>query len=156
RRRNIVEHAVHEVGGLKQECFLEAFVESRRAFVAHAVRIGNVDAIEPGIVADRQPASRAEDLGERLVPVRHGARGIEAGHFAVGELAGRDTVVYVAELAQAMVDGYDAGRENADRFGIAEQPAGEVDVMYGAVEENAAAGWGEADKKSRRIVHVEV
>src|SRR5215471_270190 len=31
RRRNIVEHAVHEVGGLKQECFLEAFVESRRA-----------------------------------------------------------------------------------------------------------------------------
>src|SRR5215471_20752058 len=45
RRRPILEHAIDEVLGLAQESLLEALVEGRRALVAHAVRVGDVDAI---------------------------------------------------------------------------------------------------------------
>ena len=49
-----------------------------------------------------------------------------------------------------------AGGEDAQRLGRAEKPAGEIDVVDAAVEEDAAAGRCEAHEKTGRIVHVEV
>src|SRR4029078_7879275 len=72
------------------------------------------------------------------------------------ELAGGDTVVDVAELAQALVDRDRGGGEHAPRARVARDPAREVDVVHRAVEKNPAAGRREADEKSRRIVHVEI
>src|SRR5450755_743404 len=103
RRREIIEHGVDKMRRLAQECLLEPLVERRRAFVAHSVRIGNVDAIDPGVLADGKPASGTEYLGRCLMPVRHGPRGVEARHLAVGEFARRDAVVDVAELTQPLV-----------------------------------------------------
>ena len=57
RRRAIVEHRVDEMRRLVQERLLEALVERRRAFVAHAVRVGDVDAVQPRI-RGRRPAGR--------------------------------------------------------------------------------------------------
>src|SRR5450631_2095009 len=106
---SIVEHAVDEVHGLAQKGILETLVEGRRALVAHAVRVGDVEAVQTRVLADREPACGAEDLGRSLVAMRHGARSVEAGHLAVGEFAGRDTVVDVSEFAQALVDRDHAG-----------------------------------------------
>ena len=68
------------------------------------------------VAADGQPAVGADDLGRRLVAVRHRARRVEARHAAVGELAHRHAVVDVAARAQAFVDGNRAGREHAQRL----------------------------------------
>ena len=108
-----------------------ADVEERKPHL-RSEAVGDVDTVEPRIVSDRQPAAGAEDLGQRLVAVRHGARGIEAGHFAVLEFAGGDAVVDVAKLAQAVVDRHHAGRERAHRLRITQQPAGEIDVVHRA------------------------
>src|SRR6185503_2666049 len=81
---------------------------------------------------------------------------VKAGEFSPVELAGGDTVVDVAELAQALVDRDRAGGEHAPRPRIAQEPAREVDVVHRAVEKNPAAGGREADEKSRRIVHIEI
>src|ERR1700676_3983351 len=73
-RRAIVEHGVDEMCRLAQKRLLEPLIEGRGAFVAHSVRIGDVDAVLARILADGQSAHRAENLGRCLVPVRHGAR----------------------------------------------------------------------------------
>src|SRR6266566_3833872 len=122
RRRGIVEHGIDEMRRLAEERLLEPLIEGRGAFVAHSVRIGDVDAVLARILANAQPPQRAEDLGRCLMPMCHGARRKEACHLAVGEFAGRDAVVDVAEFAQALVQRNDAGREHAYRFGIPQQP----------------------------------
>src|SRR6202047_2262021 len=120
RGSGIVEHSIDEMRRLAQERLLESLIEGRGAFVAHSVRIGNVDAVLARILADGQSPQRAEDLGRCLVPMRHGARREKARHLAVGEFTGRHAVVDVAEFAQALVQRDDAGREYAYRFGIPE------------------------------------
>src|SRR5215470_2119233 len=112
RWRPILEHAIDEVLGLAQESLLEALVEGRRALVAHAVRVGDVDTVKPRVMADGEPALGPEDLGERLMAVRHGARSVEAGHLAVGEFARGHSVVDIAKFAQPLVDRHYAGRED--------------------------------------------
>src|SRR6202171_1890414 len=155
-RRGIVEHCIDKMRRLAQECLLESLIEGRRAFVAYSMCIGDVDAVKARVLADRESAVRSENLGRRLVPVRHGARRVKTCHLAIGEFAGRHTVVDVAEFPQALVQRHHAGRENAYRFGIPQQPAGKIDIVHGAVEEDAAAGGREAHEKARRIVHVEI
>ena len=107
-------------------------------------------------MTDRESAECAEDFGERLMTMRHGSRGVKTGDFAVAEFAGGHAIVDVAELAQSLMDRHHAGGENAHRLRIAEEPAREVDVVHGTVEEDAAARGRKSHEKPRRIVHVEV
>src|SRR5689334_15788250 len=69
----IVENRVDKMRELMQERAFEALIERRRAFVAHAMGVGNVDTVEPRVRTDGQPAAGAEDLGGRLMAVRHRA-----------------------------------------------------------------------------------
>src|SRR4029078_5356984 len=115
RRRAIVEHCIDEMRDFVQERRLEALVERRRAFVANAMRVGNVDPVEPRVCADGEPPGGAENLGRGLVTVRHRARRVEAGELAAVELAGGHAVVDVAEFAQALVNRDRTRGEHAQR-----------------------------------------
>ncbi len=116
RRRTVVEHRVDEMRDLAQERLLEALVERRRAFVAHAVRVGDVDPV-------RAADSRRWSAGRRCRRSRSPSRG-RAPSCATRrsrpvlpsvELADRHAVVDVAEFAQALVDRDGAGGEHAQR-----------------------------------------
>ena len=98
RRRPILEHRLHELGILAQERVLEALVERRRAFVAHAVRVRDHDVVEAAFAADGDSALGADHLGQALEAVRHRARRVDRRDLAGRELAGRDAVVDVARI----------------------------------------------------------
>src|SRR5215470_8779359 len=49
-----------------------------------------------------------------------------------------------------------ARSEDPHRLGIAQEPAREIDVVDGAVEEDAPARWREAHEETGRIIEIEV
>ncbi|ABA49379.1 hypothetical protein BURPS1710b_1837 [Burkholderia pseudomallei 1710b] len=139
---------------LDQERILEAVEERRRAGVADARRIIDLDAVRARVAADRERARRADHFGVRVVAVRHRARRIEHREPAAFELADRDAVVDVAARAQPLVQRDRARRVHARRARRAEQPSCDVDVVHGAIEEDAARARREAHEKALGIVPV--
>src|SRR3954471_18807046 len=63
RHRQITEHGVHESLRFELEGLRKALIESRRAFVAHALGIGYLHTIEPRVLSDCQATACTDDFG---------------------------------------------------------------------------------------------
>src|SRR4051812_25539570 len=83
RHRQITKHGVHESLRFKLEGIRKPLIKSRRAFAAHALGIGYLHTVESRVLSNRQATARTDNLGQRFVPVCHGARRIEAGDLPV-------------------------------------------------------------------------
>ncbi len=114
----------------------------------------DLDAVDPGVLPDGEPPGGADDLGQRLVAVRHRPRRVDRRDLAAGELDHRDRVVDVADFAQAFVDRDRAGGEYTCGPAGAEQPAHGVDVVDAHVEQDPAGRARVADEEAAGVVLV--
>ena len=127
----------------------------RRDFPPYTRRLVDMDQIRHRLGVDGEFALGANDLSTVILAGGHHARAVEIGDAAAVELDDADGVVAVVVFPQLGLHGRDAGADDAlDDAVLAEEPQGEIDVVDGAVDEDAAAEFGVGDEEARGVEHV--
>ena len=124
---------------------------------AHALGAGAVDIVDHGLVllrhgGDADGALGAHDLGLHMVAIGSGAAHMDHAHGAVLKLVHGHAGLVVTGLLELRV--LEGGAHGVDLGGLAAQePAHQVDVVDGHVQENAAGGLGEIDAIAEMFVN---
>ena len=105
-----------------------------------------------GVAVDRQLAVWASDFRAVFLSCCHHAAAEQLRDFAVVELYNADCVVTVVVFAELRRDSRDADGTHGFDVGVfPEKPECEIDVVDGAVDEDAAGELGVLDEKARGV-----
>lgn len=155
RQPPIIQTGGRELISFRHESLLEPPVIRPRDLPPDPGRFVDGHEVRRRVQVDGQFALRADDLGRVFLARGHHARRVQVGDAAAVELDDADRVVAVVVPAEVGLHGGDAaGDDGLDRRVLAEEPEGEVDVVDGAVDEDAAGELGVGDEEAARVEFV--